>query len=295
MRDTKSFVLFKHIYTVKSFLLMLFGVLSAVFALKGFMIPNHFLDGGVTGVSILIHEIYHISFSVLVMVINLFFFIPAFKFVGKQFAIRSFIAVTFLALGFYLLPVPIITADKLLTAIFGGCFIGFGMGMVIRSGAALDGFEIIAAFTKKKSGFSMGEVILAFNTILFLTAAFKFGIDAAMYSIITYFAALKMADYVVDGIEEFISVTIISKESEQIKSLLVNSFGKGITVYKGERGYLPGNFEERSDCDVIVTIVTRLELVDINNEITRIDEKAFVYTHKIKEAKGGILKSRGGH
>lgn len=285
----------KELYNFRSFMFLVVGVLFAVFALKGFMIPNGFLDGGVTGISLLIHEIYHVNFSTPVLLINLLFFVPAYKYINKQFAIRSFIAVVLLSLGVALLPIHSVTEDKLLTAIFGGCFIGIGMGFVIRSGASLDGFEILAALTTKRSGFSMSEVILCFNTIIFLIAAIRFGIEPAMYSIITYFAALKMADYVVDGIEEYIALTIISGEADKIKSVLVNYFGKGITVYKGERGYLPGAYHVRSDCDVIVTIVTRLELVGINKEILSIDHKAFMYTHKIKETKGGILKPKAGH
>jgi uncharacterized membrane-anchored protein YitT (DUF2179 family) len=286
---------FRDIYTFKTFLLMLIGVSMAIFALKGFMIPNRFLDGGVTGIALLTHELKNIPFSVLVLTINLIFFIPAYRFIGKQFAIRSFIAVVFLATGVQFIPIHPVTSDKLLIAIFGGCCIGLGMGLVIRSGAVLDGFELLALVTKNKSGFSISEIILFFNSIIFLTAAFKFGIESAMYSIITYFAALKMADYVVDGIEEYISLTIISGESEKIKSVLVNNFGKGITIYKGERGYLPGAFEIKTDCDVIVTIVTRLELVAINNEIEKIDKTAFIYTHTIKETRGGIIKLKAGH
>lgn len=285
----------KNLYTAKTFSLMIIGVSLAVFALKGFMIPNGFLDGGVTGISLLIHEIKHISFSLVVLILNLFFFIPAYKYVGKQFAIRSLIAVIFLALGVEFIHIHAVTTDKLLIAIFGGCFIGAGMGLVIRSGAALDGFEVLAAFTMKRSGFSMGEVVLFFNSVIFLTAAVKFGLGPAMYSIITYFAALKMVDYVVDGIEEYISLTVISKESEQIKSLLVNYFGKGITVIKGERGYLPGKFEHKVDCDIVVAIVTRLELVDIRAEINKLDETAFVFTQKIKDIDGGIVKRKSGH
>jgi uncharacterized membrane-anchored protein YitT (DUF2179 family) len=286
---------FRDIYTFKTFLLMLIGVSMAIFALKGFMIPNRFLDGGVTGIALLTHELKNIPFSVLVLTINLIFFIPAYRFIGKQFAIRSFIAVVFLATGVQFIPIHPVTSDKLLIAIFGGCCIGLGMGLVIRSGAVLDGFELLALVTKNKSGFSISEIILFFNSIIFLTAAFKFGIESAMYSTITYFAALKMADYVVDGIEEYISLTIISGESEKIKSVLVNNFGKGITIYKGERGYLPGAFEIKTDCDVIVTIVTRLELVAINNEIEKIDKTAFIYTHTIKETRGGIIKLKAGH
>ncbi len=290
----------KELYTLKSFFLMILGVMFAVLALKWFMIPNKFLDGGVTGISLLLHEIFHVNFSVLVLSINLIFFIPAYKYIGKLFAIRSFIAVVFLAFGYFLanLLVPeaeAFTKDKILISVFGGCSIGLGMGLVIRSGAALDGFEVLAIITTRKSGFSMSEVILFFNSIIFITAYRVNGIDSAMFSIITYFAALKMADYVSDGIEEFISLTIISKESERIKSLLVNDLGKGITVYKGERGYLPGKFEVRADCDVIVTIVTRLEMVTINNEINKIDSAAFMYTNKIKEVKGGVSKRKSHH
>lgn len=285
----------KHLYTPKSFLLMLIGVFLAVFALKGFMIPNGFLDGGVTGISLLIHELNHISFSLLVMVINLLFIIPAYRYVGKLFAIRSFIAISILCIGVDILNIEPITTDKLLIAIFGGALIGLGMGLIIRSGAAIDGFEVLAVFTTRKIGFSISEVILFFNCLIFLTAAFKFGIETAMYSIITYFAALKMADYVVDGIEEYIALTIISKEPDNIKSLLVNHFGKGITVYKGERGYLPGNFHIKADCDIVTTIVTRLELLNINDKISKIDPNAFMYTNKIKEATGGIIKQRIKH
>ncbi len=285
----------KSLYTVKSFLLMITGVFLAVFALKGFMIPNGFLDGGVTGISLLIHELNHVNFSFLVLSINLLFFIPAYKFVGKLFAIRSFIAIIFLSLGSFLLNIEPITTDKLLIAIFGGCLIGLGSGLVIRSGAAVDGFEVLAVFTTRKVGFSISEVILFFNSLIFLTAAFKFGIESAMYSIITYYAALKMSDYVVDGIEEYIALTIISKDPDKIKSLLVNHFGKGITIYKGERGYLPGEFHVKVDCDIITTIVTRLELLNINDKIAKIDPTAFMYTNKIKEAKGGIIKQRVKH
>lgn len=286
---------FKHLYTPKSFLLMLIGVSLAVFALKGFMIPNGFLDGGVTGISLLIHELNHISFSLLVMVINLLFIVPAYRYVGKLFAVRSFIAISCLSIGVELIHIEPVTQDKLLIAIFGGVLIGLGMGLIIRSGAAIDGFEVLAVFTTRKIGFSISEVILFFNSLIFLTAAFKFGIETAMYSIITYFAALKMADYVVDGIEEYIALTIISKEPDTIKSLLVNHFGKGITVYKGERGYLPGNFHIKADCDIVTTIVTRLELLNINDKIAKVDPTAFMYTNKIKEAKGGIIKQRVKH
>ena len=160
----------RHLYTPKSFFLMLVGVFLAVFALKGFMIPNGFLDGGVTGISILIHDLYKINFGLLVLVINLIFIIPAYHYVGKLFAIRSFIAIFLLSIGVELLKIDPITTDKLLIAVFGGAFIGLGMGLVIRSGAAIDGFEVLAVFTTRKIGFSISEVILFFNSLIFFTS-----------------------------------------------------------------------------------------------------------------------------
>jgi uncharacterized membrane-anchored protein YitT (DUF2179 family) len=191
--------------------------------------------------------------------------------------------------------VPAVTDDKLLIAIFGGCFMGIGIGLVMRSNAALDGFEILAEATIQRIGLSMSEVILGFNIIIFLGAAIHFGIESALYSIITYFAALKMVDYVVDGIEEYIALTIISGQSDAIRDLVVNRFGKGITVYKGERGFLPGSFNQRTDCDVIMTIVTRLELLEITKAIRAIDPKAFLFTNKIHETHGGVVKQKGHH
>ncbi|MBL7771562.1 MAG: YitT family protein [Chitinophagaceae bacterium] len=288
-------LILRQLFTPKTFLLLVMGVLCAAFALKGFMIPNGFLDGGVTGISLLIHELFHVSFNYPMIIINLLFLIPAWKFVGKLFAIRSFIAIVMLALAVSFLPIEKVTQEPMLVALFGGCIIGVGMGLVMRSGAAIDGFEVLAVFTTRKIGFSTSEVILFFNSIIFLTAAFKFGLNIAFYGIITYYTALKMVEYVVDGIEEYISLTIISKESEKIKSLISNHFKKGLTVYKGERGYLPGAYHVHTDCDVIVTIVTRLELLNMNTAILRIDPNAFMYTHTIKETMGGVLKPKVTH
>jgi uncharacterized membrane-anchored protein YitT (DUF2179 family) len=286
---------FPTLFTIKNFIVMLIGVLCAAFALKGFMIPNHFLDGGVTGIALLIHESIHIPFGLVFLLLNLLFLVPAYFYIGKNFAVRSLVTGIILALAVQFMHVPAVTDDKLLIAIFGGCFMGIGIGLVMRSNAALDGFEILAEATIQRIGLSMSEVILGFNIIIFLSAALHFGIESALYSIITYFAALKMVDYVVDGIEEYIALTIISGQSEAIRDLVVNRFGKGITVYKGERGFLPGNFNQSTDCDVIMTIVTRLELLEITKATRAIDPKAFLFTNKIHETHGGVVKQKGHH
>ena len=280
------------VMNLKNFLHLLIGTSIAVVAMKGFMIPNRFLDGGITGISILLHEIFHINISFLVIILNVLFVYLGYRRIGKNFAVQTSIAVLLLAIGLVFIDINPITRDKLLIAIFGGILMGTGVGLVIREGGVIDGAEVIAVFTGRKTGFSNSEIIMFINTIIFGVAALQFGLETAMYSIITYFTASRATNYVVDGIEEFTAMNIISSQQEEIKSLLVNDLGKGITVYKGEKGYLPGSFEIRTDCEIIVTIVTRLEIKQIQDAVLSIDPKAFIYVQSIKEAAGGILKHK---
>jgi len=286
----------RQIFSLQSISYTVFGVSFAVVALQGFMIPNHFLDGGVTGVSILIEEIFHIPISILLIVFNIPFLIIGYKKIGRTFAVQSSLAVILLAVLMTVVQVPTVTNDKVLIAIFGGFLIGLGIGLVIRGGGVIDGLEVIADYTNKKSGFTTTEFILFVNSLLMLSVAYFFGIETAMYSILTYYTALKTSDYVVDGFEEFTALTIISKDHEKIKSMIVNDFGKAISVYKGERGYLPGKFDIKSDVDIVMTIVTRLEVHRIKESVSVIDPKAFFYVHSIKEVKGGLIKQiKAGH
>lgn len=282
----------KKVWNPKHLLMTLAGTGLAVLAMKGFMIPNRFLDGGVTGISILLHEIFHFNISLLVIFLNIPFIYLGYRRIGKTFAVQTILAVLLLAVGLLFIDLEPITKDKLLIAIFGGILIGSGVGLVIRSGGVIDGAEVIAVFTRRKTGFSNSEIIMLINTIIFLIAAFKFGLETAMYSIITYFTATRATHYVVDGIEEYTAMNIVSAQQEEIKSFLVNELGKGITVYKGERGYLPGSFDVKQDCEIIVTIVTRLEIKQIQDTLYKIDPNAFVYVQSIKEAAGGILKAK---
>jgi uncharacterized membrane-anchored protein YitT (DUF2179 family) len=271
------------VWNIKNLLLIMVGICLAVLAMKGFMIPNHFLDGGITGISILLSDILKIPISLLVIILNASFIYLGYKRIGKTFAVQTTIAVLLLSIGLLFIHISPITKDKLLIAIFGGLLMGTGVGLVIRGGGVIDGAEVIAVFTGRKTGFSNSEIIMLINTIIFAAAAFRFHIETAMYSIITYFTATRAINYVVDGIEEFTAMN----------SFLVNELGKGITVYKGERGYLPGSFDIRTECEIIVTIVTRLEIKQIQDALVRIDPKAFIYVHSIKEASGGILKVKG--
>ena len=282
-----------NVWNLKNMGQIVLGTAMAVFAMKGFMIPNQFMDGGVTGISILLHEITHINISIFILVFNLPFIYLGFKKIGKTFAVQTSISVALLALGLIFIDIQPITKDKLLIAIFGGILIGTGVALVIRSGGVIDGAEVIAVFTKRRTGFSNSEIIMLFNTFIFAGAAFHFGLETAMYSLITYFAATRATDYVVDGIEQYTAINIISAKYDHVKDLLVNELGKGITVYQGERGYLPGSVQVKADCEIIVAIVNRLEINQIQEAVIEIDPKAFIYVQSISDASGGILKVKG--
>jgi len=287
-----DYIDWRRILSPASILFTLLGVLSAVIALKGFMIPNHFIDGGITGISILFSNILHIDISILLIGLNIPFIFVGYKRIGRSFAVQTTIAMILLVIGLNTLYIPMITDDKVLIALFGGFFIGLGIGFVIKGGGVLDGLEVIAEYTNKRSGFSTGEVVMLINTAVILAAVYQFGIEAGMYSILTYFTAMRISDYVVDGFEEYTALTVLSAKHENIKSIIVNDFNKAISVFKGERGYLPNSFDVKYDCDIIMTIVTRLEIHRIKKAILNEDPDAFVYITSIKEVKGGVIKQK---
>lgn len=280
----------KSLFSLRDNLFTIVGVLFAVVGLQGFMVPNNFLDGGITGISILVKSFADIHISYLLIGFNIPFLIIGYRKIGQTFSLKALIAILLLAAGMYFIEIPPFTTDKVLIAVFGGFFIGMGIGFVIRGGGVIDGLEVIGYYTQKKSGFTSGEIILVLNTVIIMGAAFKFGIETAMYSILVYFTAMKTSDYVVDGFEEYTALTIISVQDKAIKNLIVNEFGKAISVYKGERGYLPDSFHQKYDCDIIMTIVTRLEIHRIKEAVSEIDAGAFFYIQSIKEVKGGLVK-----
>lgn len=280
------------VFNLKNNLYIIVGVALVIFAMKGFMIPNQFIDGGITGISLLIHEIFHVNLSFLAIALNVPFVYLGYKKIGKTFAVQTTISILLLSIGLWLVEIQPVTSDKLLIAIFGGVLIGSGIGLVIRAGAVIDGAEVLVVFTKRITGFSSNEIILLFNAIIFATAALEFGIETALYSLITFFTATRAINYVVDGIEQHTSMNIVSAQDEEIKDFLVNKLGKGITVYKGERGYLPGSFDVKTDCDIIVTIVSRLEIKQIQDALKLIDPKVFIFIQSINEASGGVLKAK---
>lgn len=273
----------------------LLGILFCGFALKGFLVPNKFFDGGVTGISLLLHELYHFNIAYVIVIVNLPFIIMGAYQVNKAFALKTLVAVIGLGLCLLYVPYPQITSDKLLVSIFGGVFMGIGVGLAIRGGCALDGIEVLALYTGKRISFTISEIILGINIVIFLIAAFELGLPTALYSILTYYTASRTINFVIEGLEEYTGVTIISGQSEIIKQQLVMQLGRGITVYKGERGFLKDSFDISHPVDIVFTVVTRLEIRRMRNLIHDIDPKAFVFTSTIKEATGGVLKRRARH
>lgn len=280
---------------LQDFLLTIIGVTIAAIALKLFLVPNQFFDGGVTGISLLVHESYHFNLGLVILVLNLPLIVISYFSIGKRFAFRTLLSVILLGVALLLIPNEPMTSDKLLISIFGGAFLGIGIGLIMRTGAALDGIEVLAVYTLKKTSFTISEIILGINIIIFTIAGFRFGLDTALYSILTYFTATRCIDYVVEGLQAYTGVTIVSGKSEAIKYQLVNKLGRGITVYKGERGFLPGKFDVSMECDIIFTVITRLELRKLKNLVYDVDPKAFVFASTIKEASGGIIKRRHAH
>jgi uncharacterized membrane-anchored protein YitT (DUF2179 family) len=271
------------------------GILFCGFALKGFLVPNSFFDGGVTGMSLLVHELYHFNIAYVIVIINIPFIIMGAVQVNHKYAYKTLAAVLGLGLCLLYMPYPQVTSDKLLVSIFGGMFMGIGVGLSIRGGCALDGIEVLALYTGKRISFTISEIILGINIIIFLVAAVKLGLPTSLYSILTYYAASRTSNFVIEGLEEYTGVTIISGQSEIIKQKLVMELGRGITVYKGERGFLKDSFEVSHPVDIVFAVVTRLEVRRLKNMVHDIDEKAFIFTSTIKEAAGGVLKRRARH
>lgn len=277
-------------YLVDMFLISM-GVLSAGFGLRGFLLPNNFIDGGAVGISLLIAEVTSFSLPVLLVIVNTPFIILGYNIISKSFAVKTAIAIAVLSLVVAFVPYPQITQDKLLIAIFGGFFLGLGIGLAVRGGGVIDGTEVLAISLTKKLGLTVGDIILIINIIIFSVAAYVLSVETALYSILTYLAASKTVDFVIEGIEEYTGVTIISVKSEAVRRMIIDSMGRGVTTFKGEKGYGKTGHKE-GEIKIIYTVITRLEVSKLNAEIEKIDPNAFVIMSSVKDTKGGMIKKR---
>ncbi|MBR9919317.1 MAG: YitT family protein [Bacteroidetes bacterium] len=270
---------------------LLLGIASTTFGLAGFLIPNSFIDGGIVGVSLIATELTNIEVSWFIIIFNLPFVVLAYSVIGKKFAMKSVLGITLLSIGVHFFHFPSVTEDPILVAAFGGFFVGLGIGLAIRGGAILDGTEVLAIYLSRKTSLSVGNVILIFNLIIFSVVAYIFSTEIALYAILTYFAASRTIDFVIDGIEEYIGVTIISEKSEEMRLAITESMGRGCTIYRGRRGYSK-NGEDLQETDIVYTVITRLEMARLKTELEKVDEEAFIIMSSIKDTKGGMIKKK---
>jgi uncharacterized membrane-anchored protein YitT (DUF2179 family) len=276
---------------IRSGIFVVIGVSSAGFGLKGFLMPNNFIDGGVMGISLLINNKTSFPLAALIILINVPFILLGWHQISKGFSIKSVVAITLLAIAVAVIPYPIVTDDKLLVAVFGGFFLGAGIGFTIRGGAVIDGTEILAIFLSRKQSLTVGDFILVFNILIFSAAAYFLSVEVAMYAMLTYLSASKTVDFILEGVEEFTGVTIISSHSEEIADFIKQKMGRGLTIYSGRRGFGKRG-ENYIATDILFTVVSRLEISRLTNEVEKIDPNAFIVMQNIRDTKGGMVKKR---
>jgi uncharacterized membrane-anchored protein YitT (DUF2179 family) len=275
---------------IKNTVLIVLGIFSAAFGLKGFLLSSRFIDGGVTGVSMLISDIFGIPLSILLLVVNIPFILIGYRQIGRRFAMRSAMGIAGLALCLAFVKFPDVTPDKLLTAVFGGLFIGAGIGLAIRGGSVLDGTEIAALLVSRNSHLlRVGDVILIVNILIFLSAAIFVSVESAMYSILTYVAATKAIDFLLHGVEEYTAINIVSPNNDAIREAITQRLHRGVTVFKGSGG-VGSTGEIAEDRSILYCVVTRLEIGSIKSVVAELDPNAFVTTHSLNDVEGGLIK-----
>jgi uncharacterized membrane-anchored protein YitT (DUF2179 family) len=282
MKSTKSSRLFSEYGQIA------FGIILASIGLKAFLLPNGFLDGGVTGIALLVNRLVDINISILLIIFSIPFLILGFYTVSKRIVIKSIISILGLALFIHFENFEIITEDKLLISIFGGLFLGAGIGIAIRNGSVLDGSEILGVYLNDKFGVSIGKVILLFNIILFGITAYIISTEVALYSILTYIVTAKVTDLIIEGFEDFIGITIVSKKFEAIEVAIMKELGTGMTLYKGTRGV--GSSGKQEDFDIIHSIINRIDIKKMYRIVNKIDSDAFIVEFDVNSVKGGVLR-----
>jgi uncharacterized membrane-anchored protein YitT (DUF2179 family) len=269
----KAFLKFKlsAYHFIKDVFLISIGIIVAGFGLEGFLLPNSFIDGGVTGISLLAATVSDLPLPLLILIINIPFIVLGYAQLGKQFALKSIFAIVGLALAITFINYPIITSDKLLISVFGGFFLGAGIGFAIRGGGVLDGTEILAIYLSKRTGLTLGDIILVFNIII-----------------------SKTVDFIIEGVEEYTGVTIISSHNEELRIMITEKLGRGVTIYNGKRGYGKRG-DNKNEMEIVYTVITRLEIGRLQAEIEKIDPNAFIVMSAVKDTKGGMIKKRALH
>ncbi|MCH4822413.1 YitT family protein [Gramella lutea] len=264
------------------------AIFLASIGLKAFLLPNGFLDGGVTGISILLNKTTGIEISLILPIISIPFFIIGWFTVSKRIVIRSVISVLILSLVIHFENFQSITDDKLLISIFGGLFLGAGIGLAIKTGAVLDGSEILGIFVNERSGISIGLVIFWFNVVLFLLAGILFSMEVVMYSVLTYIITAKTVDLILEGFEDYVGLMVVTSRSKEMQKALLKDIGQGMTIYQGSRGY--GSQGEKQDLEIIHTVVNRIDTKKVYRVLKTVDKDAFIIEFDVNKVSGGVLR-----
>lgn len=275
----------KNIRSICDLLLLTIGTIISSYALEAFLIHNTILDGGVTGISIIISKISSIPLSFLVLILNIPFFYIGFKNLGKNFLLRSIYCMILFAvsLSFFELLVPA-TEEMLLATVFGGILLGVGVGIVIRSGGCLDGTESVAIVISKNTNLSVGQIVLIFNLIIYTIAGFIFGFDRAMYSLLTYFITYKVIDFISEGLEQAKAALIITEQGTNLSKEIYKRLGRTTTTLRG-KGLISGQKE------VLYCVLTRIEIYELKRIVDEMDESAFITILDVSDIIGNHIKS----
>lgn len=265
------------------------GIASAAFGIESFLLPNHFIDGGAVGVSMLLAEILGLPLSFWLIVVNIPFLLLGWRQIGRNFALGAALTIILFSVSLLIVHFPTVTTDKLLAAVFGGFFLGGGIGLVIRGNSAMDGTEIFALVVGKRFGLSIGDVILGVNIVIFGAAAYLLGVERGLYSLLTYLSASKTVDFIVYGVEEYNGVTLITAHSERMRERIFEELQRGITIYKGKGGF------SGEDIEILYCVITRLEIPRLKAIIREVDESAFVAFQSLNDAQGGSTQRLTGH
>ena len=269
---------------LKNFLFITFGAIVAGFALEAFLVPNSVIDGGVIGISMIVSHITKLNLGLLILIINTPFIIMAFKKMGAKFVVQTVYANIILAVFLNLFHHYKVTGDLLLSTVFGGIILGFGVGVILKHEGSLDGTEMLSLVVARRFGCSVGEFIMGINVFIYLAAGKVFSWESAMYSIMTYFIASKVIDMVMEGLNSSKSVRIISDEATAIGQALIEKLDISVTYLQGIGGYTG------QDKDLIYCVISRLELPKMLDIIKEIDSNAFVSVVDVHEVYGGRFK-----
>ena len=272
------------------------GVALALVGLQAFLLPNGFLDGGVTGIAILLEILTGWPVALTLPLLSVPFLALAYATVARRIFYKSIASILALVVALTLFDIPTLTDDRLLIAIFGGLCLGGGIGSAVRSGAVLDGAEILGVFLNDRFGVAIGKVMLAFNVVLFAVTAVLVSVEVALYSILAYLVAAEVTDVIIRGFEDFIGVTIVSRRHEELQQAILHDLGAGMTLLSGRGGY--GHRGAAPPEQIIIqTVVNRIDVRKLYRLIDEHDEEAFVIEFDVHSVRGGVLRrylTRGG-